>query len=112
MKTTFKLGSLEVQGVKLNDIEVTQEYTALEAVQLVNAGKKFVQDLIKELPEMLEGLEVAFNKFNEIDERVEREEAEKAKEMQTQMPEDLKALIKEVNERNISPFKIVSVRRG
>ena len=34
MKTIFKLGSIEVQGVKINDIEVTQEYTAKEAIDL------------------------------------------------------------------------------
>ena len=34
MKTIFKLGSIEVQGVKINDIEVTQEYTAKEAIHV------------------------------------------------------------------------------
>ena len=61
MKTTFKLGSIEIQGVKINDIEVTQEYTAQEAINLTFAGKSFVKSLIKDLPEMLEDLEVAFN---------------------------------------------------
>ena len=104
MKTIFKLGSIEVQGVKINDIEVTQEYTAKEAIDLVFAGKSFVKSLIKDLPEMLEDLEVAFNKFNEIDERVESKD----------MTKELEDFIKEINENEDNcPFKVVSVtRRG
>lgn len=108
MKTTFKLGSIEVKGVKLNDIEVTQEYTAQDAINLAFAGKSFVKGLIKELPEMFEDLEVAFNKFNEVNERVE----EKMEEKDT--TEELKDFIKKINEdENNWPFKVVSVtRRG
>lgn len=104
MKTIFKLGSIEVQGVKINDIEVTQEYTAKEAIDLVFAGKSFVKSLIKDLPEMLEDLEVAFNKFNEIDERVESKD----------MTKELEDFIKEINENEDNcPFKVVNVtRRG
>lgn len=104
MKTTFKLGSIEVQGVKINDIEVTQEYTAQDAINLAFAGKSFVRGLIKELPEILENLEVAFNKFNEIDERVESKD----------MTRELEDFIKEINENEDNcPFKVVSItRRG
>ena len=102
MKTIFKLGSIEVQGVKINDIEVTQEYTAKEAIDLVFAGKSFVKSLIKDLPEMLEDLEVAFNKFNEIDERVESKD----------MTKELEDFIKEINKNeNNCPFKVVNVTR-
>lgn len=101
MKTTFKLGSIEVQGVKINDIEVTQEYTAQEAINLTFAGKSFVKSLIKDLPEMLEDLEVAFNKCNEIDESKD-------------MTKELEDFIKEINENEDNcPFKVVSItRRG
>ncbi len=101
MKTIFKLGSIEVQGVKINDIEVTQEYTAKEAIDLVFAGKSFVKSLIKDLPEMLEDLEVAFNKFNEIDESKD-------------MTKELEDFIKEINENEDNcPFKVVGItRRG
>lgn len=104
MKTTFKLGSIEVQGVKINDIEFTQEYTAQDAINLAFAGKSFVQGLIKDLPNMLEDLEIAFNKFNEIDERVEEKD----------MTKELEDFIKEINEDEDNwPFKVVSVsRRG
>lgn len=104
MKTTFKLGSIEIQGVKINDIEVTQEYTAKEAIDLVFAGKSFVKSLIKDLPEMLEDLEVAFNKFNEIDERVESKD----------MTKELEDFIKEINENEDNfPFRVVNItRRG
>ena len=105
MKTIFKLGSIEVQGVKINDIEVTQEYTAKEAIDLVFAGKSFVKSLIKDLPEMLEDLEVVSNKFNgidEIDERVEIDGELTEKE------------IKEINKNEDNcPFKVVGItRRG
>lgn len=104
MKTTFKLGSIEIQGVRINDIEVTQEYTAQDAINLAFAGKSFVKGLIKELPEILEDLEVAFNKFNEIDERVESKD----------MTKELEDFIKEINENEDNcPFKVVSItRRG
>lgn len=104
MKTTFKLGSIEIQGVKINDIEVTQEYTAKEAIDLTFAGKSFVKSLIKDLPEMLEDLEVAFNKCNEIDEIVEPKD----------MTKELEDFIKEINENEDNcPFKVVSItRRG
>lgn len=104
MKTTFKLGSIEIQGVKINDIEVTQEYTAQEAINLTFAGKSFVKSLIKDLPEMLEDLEVAFNKFNEIDETDESKD----------MTKELEDFIKEINENEDNcPFKVVGItRRG
>ena len=104
MKTTFKLGSIEIQGVKINDIEVTQEYTAQEAINLTFAGKSFVKSLIKDLPEMLEDLEVAFNKCNEIDETVESRD----------MTNELEDFIKEINKNEDNcPFKVVGItRRG
>lgn len=104
MKTIFKLGSIEVQGVKINDIEVTQEYTAKEAIDLVFAGKSFVKSLIKDLPEMLEDLEVVSNKFNGMDEIDESKD----------MTKELEDFIKEINENEDNcPFKVVSVtRRG
>ena len=104
MKTTFKLGSIEIQGVKINDIEVTQEYTAQEAINLTFAGKSFVKSLIKDLPEMLEDLEVAFNKCNEIDEIDESKD----------MTKELEDFIKEINENEVNcPFKDVGItRRG
>lgn len=104
MKTIFKLGSIEVQGVKINDIEVTQEYTAKEAIDLVFAGKSFVKSLIKDLPEMLEDLEVVSNKFNGMDEIDESKD----------MTKELEDFIKEINgNEDNCPFKVVSVtRRG
>lgn len=104
MKTIFKLGSIEVQGVKINDIEVTQEYTAKEAIDLVFAGKSFVKSLIKDLPEMLEDLEVVSNKFNGMDEIDESKD----------MTKELEDFIKEINKNEDNcPFKVVGItRRG
>ena len=95
MKTTIKLGNIEFNGLKLENIELTQEYNHIEAIQLMNAGKKFVQDLIKELPEMFDDLYLAFNKFNEIDAEVAMTEemSEREQEMAS-IEEELKALTK------------------
>ena len=107
MKTIFKLGSIEVQGVKINDIEVTQEYTAKESIDLEFAGKSFVKSLIKDLPEMLEDLEVVSNKLNGIDEIDERVESR-------DMTKDLEDFIKEINKNEDNcPFKVFGItRRG
>ena len=70
MKSTVKIGSLEFNGVKLNNVEFTQEYSANEAVKMVG----LVGDIIKKLPETLEDLKVAFDKFNEIDMQVKNAE--------------------------------------
>lgn len=93
MKSTFKLGSIEIQGVKLNDIEFTQEYTATEAIQLIGYGKKFMQEVIEEAPVMFESMEKAFNKFNE---RVKVKESKLPRELEMFLdmiginPEDVK----------------------
>ena len=110
MKTIFKLGSIEVQGVKINDIEVTQEYTAKEAIDLVFAGKSFVKSLIKDLPEMLEDLEVVSNKFNGIDGIDGIDEIDESKDM----TKELEDFIKEINKNEDNcPFKVVGItRRG
>lgn len=71
MKTKFSIGNIEFNGVKLENISIEQEYTAKEAVDLVYAGKNFVRDLIKDLPEMILDLEKAYNTFEEVDERCE-----------------------------------------
>lgn len=81
MKTTLKIGSIEIQGIKLNDLEVSQEYTTREAIDLAYNGKNLVKNIIKELPEIFEDLEIAFNKFEEIDARVtKRQEVEATRE--------------------------------
>lgn len=69
MKFGIKLGSIEVQGIKLNDVEFTSEYTAKEFIDLVYASKKFAQEIIEESPEIFMNLEKSYNKFNEIERR-------------------------------------------
>lgn len=104
MKSTIKIEKIEYAGFKLEGVELSQEYTAQDAINLTFAGKSFVRGLIKELPEILEDLEVAFNKFNEIDERVESKD----------MTKELEDFIKEINENEDNcPFKVVSItKRG
>ena len=96
MKTTIKLGNIEFNGIKLENIEFTQEYNHIEAIQLMTAGKKFVQDLTKELPEMLDDLYLAFNKFNEIDAEVAMTEKMSEREQEiASIEEELNALTKD-----------------
>lgn len=70
MKNTFKLGALELKGLGVvKNIEITQEYTAGDAMHLMTHGKKFVQSLLKELPEMMLDVEKALDTYTEIDRR-------------------------------------------
>lgn len=70
MKSTFKLGAIEIQGLGVvNDIEITQEYSAGEVLHLMTQGKSFVQTLLKEIPEMMLDVEKAVDTFAEIDRR-------------------------------------------
>lgn len=69
MKFGIKLGSIEVQGIKLNDVEFTSEYTTKEFIDLVYAGKKFAQEMIEESPEIFMNLEKSYSKFQEIEEK-------------------------------------------
>lgn len=70
MKTLFKMEGLEINGVKLGNMVVEQEYTAKEAVELIAYGKQFMNEIVEELPEFLSALQVGYDKFNSIDERV------------------------------------------
>lgn len=70
MKNTIKIGNLEFDGVKLNDVELCIECSANEGIKLVSS----VRDIIKKLPEVLEDLKVAYDKVNEIESQIEEEE--------------------------------------
>lgn len=83
MKTLLKLGNITVGEISVSDITIEQEYTAKDAVELAYNGKAFFKELIKELPEMLEDLQVAFNKFSEIDAKVEAEDIWKVTSVKT-----------------------------
>ena len=56
MKTTIKLGKLEIKelGLNLENIELTQEYSIGEATKAINFGKRFVEEVIDELGKALE----------------------------------------------------------
>lgn len=73
MKTLLKLGNITVGNISVSDITIEQEYTAKDVVELAFNGKSFVKELIKELPEVMDDLYVAFNKFNELDEKAEED---------------------------------------
>lgn len=73
MKTLLKLGNITVGNVSVSDITIEQEYTAKDVVELAFNGKRFVKELIKELPEVMEDLYTAAVKFNELDKKAEEE---------------------------------------
>ena len=53
MKTKFTLKNIEVEAIKIGEITIEQDYSVSELISAVNAGKSFVKELIKELPEMI-----------------------------------------------------------
>lgn len=71
MRTKLTIGNVQLGEVKLENISIENEYSAGEVMQLLQIGKSFMKDVIKELPEMLEDVEKVFNKFNEINDRCE-----------------------------------------
>lgn len=71
MKTTLNLKGIQLGDLRIGDIVLEQEYSASEATNLMFGAKRFVKELIKDLPEMLLDLEGAFETFQEIDERQE-----------------------------------------
>lgn len=77
MKTTLNVKGIQLGELKIEGISIEQEYTLSDAVNMMNAGKQFVKDLIKDIPEMLLDLEGAFETFQEIDER----QSDKAREL-------------------------------
>lgn len=77
MKNTVKLQGIQLGALKIGDIVLESEYSANEAIKMFFAGKDFVKELIKDLPEMLLDLEGAFDTFEEIEDRQE----EKAREL-------------------------------
>lgn len=71
MKNTVKIGNLEFNDIKLNDVEMTVECSANEAIKIVSS----VGDIIKKLPEVLEDLKAAYDKVNEIEREEELDNA-------------------------------------
>lgn len=69
MKTTLNVKGIQLGELKIEGISIEQEYSVSDAINMMNAGKQFVKDLIKDIPEMLLDLEGAFETFQEIDER-------------------------------------------
>lgn len=69
MKTRLNVKGIQIGELKIGDIVLEQEYTVAEAVNMMNAGKQFVKELVKDLPEMLLDLEGAYETMQEIDER-------------------------------------------
>lgn len=77
MKTTLNVKGIQLGELKIEGISIEQEYSVSDAINMMNAGKQFVKDLIKDIPEMLLDLEGAFETFQEIDER----QSDKAREL-------------------------------
>lgn len=84
MKARLNVKGIQVGELKIGDIVLEQEYTVSEAVNMMNAGKQFVKELIRDLPEMLLDLEGAYETIQEIDER-----QSESKETLCESPEEL-----------------------
>lgn len=89
MKNTVKLQGIQLGALKIGDIVLESEYSANEAIKMFFAGKDFVKELIKDLPEMLLDLEGAFDTFEEIEDR----QMEKAIEIQKEKARELFGLL-------------------
>ena len=75
MKTKFTLKNIEVEDIKIGEITVEQDYSVSELVSAVNAGKSFVKELLKELPEMISDAQ----KVVEVIDIAEEQERQKSK---------------------------------
>lgn len=71
MKLRFKLAGIDVQGVKIENVEVSTEYS----LQEITGEYALVKQIIKELPEAMTDLKTAFVKFTEIDNEMEEARA-------------------------------------
>lgn len=75
MKTKFTLKNIEVEAIKIGEITIEQDYSVSELVSAVNAGKSFVKELLKELPEMISDAQ----KVVEVIDIAEEQERQKSK---------------------------------
>lgn len=66
MKTTLTLKGIKFQGIEVGEVRFDNEYSVTEAVKALNAGKNFVKDLIKELPEIMQDVNNAETAMNKI----------------------------------------------
>ncbi len=78
MKTKFTLKNIEVEAIKIGEITIEQDYSVSELVSAVNAGKSFVKELLKELPEMISDAQKAVEVID-IAEEQERQKRQKSK---------------------------------
>lgn len=68
MKTTFKIGAVEVAGVKVEGIEVSADYSMSE----VRGVYDLFKTIVKDAPEIIEDLAVGARKFQNVDFDMER----------------------------------------
>lgn len=73
MKTKFTLKNIEVKNIKIGEITIEQDYSVSELISAVNAGKSFVKELIKDLPEMISDIKKT-EEVMDIAEEKERQE--------------------------------------
>lgn len=72
MKLKVKLGNIEFEGVKLNDIHIEGEYQLAEVQGVVS----LIKEVVKTLPELMEDVAGAFEKTQEISARYHLTETE------------------------------------
>lgn len=73
MKTLFKLGNITMGEVTISDLTIEQDYTVTDIVELAYHGKSFIKELVKDLPELIDDICVAFSKAEKLDKAVKKE---------------------------------------
>lgn len=96
MKTNLVLKGLEISGVKIEEVAISQEYSASEVMSCLFGAKRFAKELAKELPGILKDLKVSYDYVEKCNE----EERAKSKVKQAEKEfEDLKKANKAKHEQ-------------
>ena len=66
MKFGIKLGKVEIEGIKLENIEINTEYSIAET----SGAYKLIRQIIKDAPETMSELATAFIAFEETNKQV------------------------------------------
>lgn len=69
MKTGITLRGIEIEGIKLGEVKIEQEYSLTEAIGTAKFVKEFIVELIEEMPSIINKVENAFNGVEEVQER-------------------------------------------
>lgn len=94
MKFEFKIGNINVEGFKAENISVSGEYSINEVAGVVNLARQ----ILKDAPSIVEDFTNAYLAFNEANEYIENLEESKEIGRQLKAEEDL---VKEIANMNV-----------